>query len=802
MLISWNWIRDYVDLAGDVDPRDLAEKFTRTTAEVDEVRPVRVEARGLIVARVVQVDDVPGTRNLRAAKLDTGESGTIESLTTAPAIHAGSNVVFAPPGSSTAALGPIASEQIAGRTSVGMILPGEALGIIMAAHEAVFVSDTMKAGEPLPSAIFDDWLIEIDNKSITHRPDLWGHYGIAREIAAICSRRLKPLPVVAVDELYPSGSPDVNIVIADPRACRRYTGLMLEGVPTQPAPLWMQLRLGHVGMRPINGLVDLTNYIMADLGQPMHAFDAAKVDRIEVDWAKEGERFTTLDGMERAVTANELMIQSNGHSVALAGVMGGLETEVSTETTTLLLESANFEPATIRRTAARLGLRTDASARFEKSLDPGHTVLGIQRFIYLARSMYPEMKVASRLSDAYPNPAEPTQIVVDPHHVARTIGRDVPLKEARRLLEPLGFSVSKHGARWEVDVASFRPGTDVSIEADIIEEIARFIGYNDIRPAMPRVTVRRFPLNALRELEKDTLEHFATAHPFHEVHGYLWYNVRWLDQLGIEPGDCVEVTNPPADGLHLLRRSLMPGLLAAVARNRFHFSALRLMELGSVFEPGIAGAQDAREHRHLALVSARRGKDAENELHSALKGALESWGWRHLSKHIRFAESRDGPRAPWQHPFRTAEVRAHGVPIGSVSIIDRPLRSAMDEHLVAWGIAWAELRLSGLEHLVQPAEPLDTVPPYPLVEMDFSLLVPRASRYERVAAELTTFRHPLLKCIRYVGHYEGPSIAHDQRSLTFRTIIGDDQRTLVDDDTSAFRRAFEEFITGRGYTMR
>ncbi|MFH1268411.1 MAG: phenylalanine--tRNA ligase beta subunit-related protein, partial [Planctomycetota bacterium] len=322
MLISLNWIRDYVDLAANLDPRELGERFTRTSAEVETVKPISVGASGLIAARVLNVTELPGTRNLRGAVLDVGDGETIETVTAAPVLHAETMVVYAPVGAAVEALGTIRSAKVAGRDSIGMILPGDAIGIAMAAQEAIFLDNTLSPGEPLLAEYFDDWVIEVDNKSITHRPDLWGHYGIAREIAAIYGQPLQPYPVVDLERISDPHRPTVEIKIADPAASPRYSALVVEGVPTQPAPLWMQLRLGHVGMRPISGLVDLTNYIMADLGQPMHAFDAQKVERIEVDWAEAGERFRTLDGTDRQLTKADLMIQAGGKSVALAGIMG------------------------------------------------------------------------------------------------------------------------------------------------------------------------------------------------------------------------------------------------------------------------------------------------------------------------------------------------------------------------------------------------------------------------------------------------------------------------------------------------
>jgi len=801
MLISLNWVRDFVELPDVLDPRALAERFTRTTAEVDDVRRIEVRARGLIPARVAKL--APGGSSheprLQWVTLDVGGGKTVETGSIAPDLRVGRIVVYAPVGSSVAALGDIVATTVAGKPSTGMILPGEALGIEKAVQEALFLSDEFQPGQPLPSELFDDWVIEVDNKSITNRPDLWGHYGVAREIAAIVSRPLKPYPVVALNELTDGKLAEVPIKIADPRACRRYTGLIVEGVPTQPAPLWMQLRLGHVGQRPISGLVDLTNYIMLELGQPMHAFDASKVDRIEVDWAKDGERFKTLDGVERTLTRGDLMIQSRGKSVALAGVMGGLQTEVGEATTSLLLESANFDPATIRKTAHRLALRSEASARFEKSLDPAYTVLGIQRFIHLARSMYSRRKLTSRLSDCFPNPPPPVAVSVNPRHVSRTIGREVPVEEARRLLQPIGFELTSTDTQWTVGVPSFRATGDCSIEADVIEELARLIGYDAIAPSMPRVSVRSFAPNDLHELEQSALRYFTSVHGFNEVQGYIWYDAAWLRRLAADPGPCVELANPAAEGAHQLRRTLLPGLLDAVAKNRFHFPVISLVELGSVFEKGTR--QDG-EFRNLGLVLAQRGKRDEDELYARLKAAVAAWTWQQFARSASFAATTASLHHPWEHSHRTAAVTIDGAPAGRMSVIDVSLRRAMDEHLAAWSIAWAELRLTGLETLQKLTEPLAAIPSFPLVELDFSIVVPKTTRHAEVVANVRRFDHPLLKMIRFVTSYEGEAIPGDRRSLTFRSVLGETSRTLTDADADAFRTGFERHLKSCGYNLR
>ena len=379
------------------------------------------------------------------------------------------------------------------------------------------------------------------------------------------------------------------------------------------------------------------------------------------------------------------------------------------------------------------------------------------------------------------------------------IGQDVGVDEATRILTPLGFGLTTGDAIWTVRVPSFRATNDISIEADVIEEIARYVGYGTIEPALPRITARRFEPHALHELEQRTLDYFTTAHCFREVQGYLWYDARWLERLGIEPGPGVELRNPAADGLHQLKRTLLPNLLASVARNRFYFPAFSIIEVGSVFE---RGEPHDHEYRHVGLVSAQRGKEAEEELHGRLKGAIERWAWQRFGVPVAFAPVEADSRRPWEHPHRTAAVLVNGADAGRNSVIDLPLRRAMDDHLSSWSIAWAELRLNGLEDVAPRPETLGVIPEYPLVEMDFSFLVSAATRYAEVLEKLVAFKHPLLKSIRYVGSYQGKSIAVHRRSLTFRMVVGDDARTLVDADANDFRRDFERYLADCGYETR
>lgn len=799
MLISLNWLRDFVDLPADVDAEKLAERFTMTCAEVEGVERIEIPARGLLAGQIIEAAPLANSDGLSRTLLDIG-SEKVETVTAAAGLQPGRLLVYAPPGTKIRGGQEIGKTTVAGQVSVGMILPAEAIGLDQAAGEAVFLPPGTKPGAKIVSAgVLDDWVIEVDNKSITHRPDLWGHYGIAREIAAMLELPLKGCPMVDEADLCDKDLPEIPITIDDPIKCPRYSGLMLTGVRDQPSPLWMQARLSHVGIRPINLLVDLTNYIMAELGQPMHAFDAAHVERIEVAVAKDGEKFTTLDGMERTMPEGAVMIQANRKSVALAGIMGGADTEVTEQTTRLLLESANFDGATIRRCATALSHRTEASARFEKSQDPTNTVLAIRRFVSLARSELPEMALTSRLSDCFPAPPAPVRISIDYDFLNRYIGREVSRKEVTRILEALSFEVTWQEKTFDVVVPSFRATKDVTIEADVIEEVARFVGYDQVPEALPRTTIRYFRPNALHQLQRRCLELLCEGLGFVEIHSYIWHDDDWLHVLGHDPGPCIELQNPSSSSTRRLRESLVPHLLQTVVRNRHHFNALRLVDVGAVFAP--EGAE-GREERHLVVALAVNRRQAESELLAELKAVVEQLSRQLLDQPVRFRVGSDDSVAVWEDSQRTAVVEIAGEAVGRVTVVPQNLRRKADEHLTAWGIVVAELNLSSMAALQVAVASLEAVPAFPRKDLDFSFLTEAGRKYADLAPELGRFEHPLLVRLSYVGNFEGKSLPPGKRSLTVRALIGRSSSTLTQQDIDGFREAFESFLTSRSLEMR
>lgn len=796
MLISLNWLKDFVDLPADLNPRELALRFTITTAEVEGVEQHTANFSGLVAARIEAVERVPGESKLQKIALNAGRAYT--TLSAAPNLVAGAIVVYGPPGASVAGHA-FGTTDPSGRPSEGMIVAGQALGLVQVGANAIFLPPGTMVGTPVDSAPFNDWIIEIDNKSITHRPDCWGHYGIAREVAAMLDLPLKKYPVTDLAELPAVGLPEVPIEIDDPKLCPRYTALVMRGLAPQPSPLWMQARLALCGQRPIDLLVDLTNYIMMELGQPMHAFDGARLANIQVATAAAGEKFTTLDGVTRTMPGGTLMIQCNRKSVAIAGIMGGAETEVSSRTETVLLESANFDAATIRRAATAMGHRTEASARFEKSLDPVNTVLGIARFHKLAKAELPGLTVASALSDCYPAPRKPPTIELDCEFAARFIGRAAPPEEISRILTKLEFTCRRNGTKLLVTPPSYRATKDISIEADLIEEVARFVGYNNIEPSLPRVAARHFEPSRDLALEQRTLDYLCVGGEFVEVHDYIWYDDDWLKKIGFDSGACITLRNPAAENCARLRQTLLPGMLAIAERNRHHFERFSIAQIGSVFFPGVEVIEKA-QHRNLALLSAQAGAKADGVVWDRIRTALDGWAMQVLEGGVEFAETR--PAMPWEDESRLAEVLVDGRRIGRVGIVSLVLKQRIDERLRALAMAFSEIDLSAVTDILGRHEKLAPLPKFPRVRLDFSALCDAERRYAAIRAEVAAFAHPQLRRLEFVEAYQGGSIPDGKRSLTFRAEIGRDDGTLSDEDIRAFQGSFKGFLSSKGLELR
>ncbi|MGZ5233953.1 MAG: phenylalanine--tRNA ligase subunit beta, partial [Burkholderiales bacterium] len=487
----------------------------------------------------------------------------------------------------------------------------------------------------------NDYVIEIDNKSLTHRPDLWGHYGMAREVAAILDRKL-------VDPVKPAqfpGNAPVRVSIEDHALCPRYSALVFENVTVKPSPEWLQQRLEAVGLNPINNIVDVTNYVLAEIAQPMHAFDGAKLqgDEIIVRSARAGETIKALNEESYALDPSNLVIADSGGPVAIAGIIGGADSAISNSTTRIVLESANFNASSVRKTSARLKLRTDASMRFEKAQDPVNTIRGLERAFALLQEVSPGIRLVGGLADNHrPMPVTPP-VVLPLDWLDRKLGRAVPEEEVRRILESLEFRVEEIAPRiLSVFVPSWRATKDVAIKEDLVEEVGRMIGYDSIPPLAPLTPARVPPGSPEREFHHRVRE-MAAAQGFTEVHNYSFISEEMARVFSVDLSSHVQVSNPIASDQNLLRTSLLPGIWKNINDNARHFGQFRLFEIGRAIHPD-------REVPHFtaALYAKDDGASALFELKRLAECLLPGVS-------VRPAEATQ----TYEHPRRTGDV-LHG----------------------------------------------------------------------------------------------------------------------------------------------
>ena len=765
MLLSMNWIGDFVDLSG-LDKTALIRRFTLSTAEVEDIIVKGADTCGVIAARIASVTPHPNSSKLHLLKVDTGR-GLVDCVCGAPNVREGMTVAFVPAGGRVSGH-EIGDAVVAGYPSHGMCCSEAELGI-SADNSGLFdIPDAIAPGTDLKSVYdIDDILFEVDNKSLTNRPDLWGHYGIAREFAAMTGRELRPVPM-ADTEAY-RDLPAVEISIRDPEHAYRYVGVKVENIRQHQSPVNMRIRLFYCGSRAINLLADLTNYVMLELGQPMHAFDLRRVDRVEVLRPEGVSEFRTLDGQDRKIDENTLMICSGGEPVAIAGIMGGLASEIEDDTTSLLLESACFDGVCIRKTSARLGLRTDASMRYEKMLDPELCPVATGRFLSLLFDIDPGACVVSAVTDVYVYRYPTVTLTIDKAYVDRYTGIDISADRIYKTLTGLGFDVERSGNSFTVTVPSFRATKDVTIRADLIEEITRIYGYDNFSLFTARGELR--PVRRERSASDDARAKDLLVNRFamHEVHSYIWCDLPKYREIGITAEENVRVISPQTPDHAILRNSMAPTQLRFLSENRGKADRYGLFEIGRVVH-GLRENGECDERKVLGLSFYDRTADEEAAfLHVRDIIAALSETLKHRPAVFRAAE----PGHAWEHPVNTFDVEIGGQVCGRLSVPHPTVRAAIDKKA---GIAFAEIDM-GLFASVEPAPILyREASRFPGIDIDLSF---DASLESLVYSEVTDAAHKaageLLDRVETLDIYEKDGAA----SVTLRLSFLSPERTLT-----------------------
>ncbi len=750
MKFSYNWLREMVE-GLDTTPQELMRRITLKTAECEGVEETGAPLEAASEAIVVSVEPMGSSHN-RKAIVETARYGQKTVVCGAPNCRVGLHTVYLPVG----------RKKIEGVESDGMLASAAELGI---GRDHSGIIELQR-----PLNLSADFVIEVDNKSLTHRPDLWGHHGMAREVAAITGKKLLD-PVRAA---LPGGTAPIQVTVEDFALCPRYSALVFENVTVQPSPLWLQYRLEAIGLNAINNIVDVTNFVMAELAQPMHAFDADKLrGGIIVRTAKAGEKIAALNGETYELDESNLVIADPAGAVALAGVIGGAESAISESTRRIVLESANFNASSVRKTSSRLKLRTDASMRFEKAQDPLNTLRGLRRALQLLQEVSPGIRVAGGVADAYRPIAEPSPIELPLDWLDRKLGRAVPPSEVRAILESLEFGVDETGSRtFSVRVPTWRATKDVTIKDDLAEEVGRMIGYDSISPVAPLAPARVPPANPERAFHHRVRE-MAAAQGFTEVYNYSFVSEEQARTFEMERD--VEVANPIASDQHLMRSGLLAGIAKNVNDNARHFESFRLFEIGRAVH------KDREVPRFVAAIYA---KD------DGVAGLLEL---KRLTECLLVGVSvRPTQSKTYEHPRRSGDIYHGDALVGRLfefhpSVVETGRAAALD------------LDLSAMEKFEASPVSYQPVRRFPTSAFDLSVIAPPRTLIGDVEHRLRELAGPALVSISFVREFTLPD---GSRSLSYRLTAGAADRTLSSEEVGAMRAAIIDGMRAAGFDLK
>ena len=774
MLLSCNKLKSYIKNSNDIDWENIWKTFTIRTAEVESVKKVGNNLDNVVVAKIVKCEKHPDSNHMHILQVECDEENPVQVVCGAPNVRVGLKTAYIKVGGHIEGV-EIKSRPLRGIISNGMCCSGKELGI-SDNHDGILElpSDApvgMNIKEYLP---IEDIIVEIDNKSLTNRPDLWGHYGIAREIAAITNHELLPLEISEIED---ENKEKLKITIKEPNLCYRYSGLKVNNLTNNKTPLDMQIFLYYVGMRSISLFVDLTNYIMLELGQPMHAFDSRVVKEIEVGLANDGDTYTTLDGIERKLTKDMLMIKNGNDYFGIAGVMGGLDSEILSDTTSIFLESATFNAGNIRKTAVALGLRTEASARYEKSLDPNLTTYAIKRLMYLLKKENPNLEIASKLTDIYPNELTEQVIKLNKKTLNIYMGKELPENEIKEILEKLGFKVEINKDFYNVTVPTFRATKDIKIEQDLIEEIARMYGLENFSPKPLKLDLTVVEHENIYNQEYEVKDLLATKFDMNEVNSYIWYDSEMLKKIGIDKSG-IKLLGKSEN--NILRDDLSLSLMNIIENNLKNYKRFGIFEIGTTIE-------NNSNRRKLSIILVDDEKNIEN-IYMNMKTIVKYLFKNLKNKNVTFVDNIN--ERNYYEDTLGKKVIIDDEVIGELNVLSKRVANKIGKKKA---IVCTELDFDKYVDIEKNKIIAKDISKYPTVELDYTIIMPDNKKYIELLEVLKDFKSNLIQSYNLLGTYEN--------KFTIRYIIGSDHKTLDQKDLSNFKERFIEHIKNNGLSI-
>lgn len=797
MKVTLNWLKEFVDF--DLSAVELADKLDLSGTAVESIMHLGARFDKIVVGEIAAVEKHPNADRLNICEVRLGNE-TARIVCGAPNVQAGQKVPVALPGAIMPSGLQIKPTTIRGAASAGMIcseieleLGEDRSGIMVLPHDS-------EVGKPLAEILgFNDWMLELE---ITpNRPDCMGIIGVAREIAALVGSPLT-VPGIILAGIDEDISTKAKIDIADPDLCLRYTARYLDHVSIGPSPVWLRRRLEAVGIRPINNVVDVTNYVMIETGQPLHAFDFKLLHdgKIIVRRAKAGEELETIDHVVRKLSTDNLVIADGRNPIALAGVMGGLHSEISDATTEVLIESASFAPTNIRKTSRSLGLISESSLRFEKGVDINGTLYAADRAAQLIEETAGG-HIWTGAIDNYPEPAKPRIISLRPERVNKVLGTDIPAKKTVDILRSLELKVTV-AKTLEATVPTFR--VDLEREVDLIEEVARLYGLNNIKASLLPSSNPDRGLNPLQILTRQ-LRSLMTAAGLFEVVNYSFIGQAELDRLGLDPDhpwmDSVPITNPLSEDQALMRTNLLPSLLRTISHNYNRgLKDLAIFEVGNIFH-----RQDKSAEQLLMLGGALTGQRQAAAWYSQGAGAADFYDVKGIMELIcEKACVTDFYIRPADHPVlqpgQAAELIAGDAVVGIFGALHPRIQGNYNlrQPINVW-----QLSIPNILSASVSTRKFTEIPRFPAITLDLALVVSESVSWERVRNLAMETGAPLLREIRLFDLYRGPGVTPGKKSLAFNLTYQAHDRTLTDDEVDHIQqRLIKRAIKELGAELR
>lgn len=790
MLLSLNWLREFTPYEGDV--QELADRLTMLGLEVEEIFNPFKDIEGVVVGHVVSREKHPDADKLSLCKVDVGEAEPLDIVCGAANVAAGQLVPVAKVGVVLPGGLAIKKSKIRGQASCGMICSEKELGLAEASEGIMVLPEGLSPGAGLIDALNLDACV-IDVSITPNRADCLSVLGLAREVAAAFN-----LPLTMPETAYVEEGPDCNecikIEIDEPELCPVYRVKVIKGVKVGPSPAWMRYRLTAVGQRPISNVVDVTNYVLFELGQPQHAFDLDKVEgaQIIVKRAADGEKCVTLDNQERILTERDLLIRDAVKPIGLAGVMGGANSEMTDDSSDVLLECAVFKPATIRKTARSLGIPSEASYRFERGVDQPGSLFAMNRAVRLMHKTAGG-KVLPGVAMSEPLPFTPPVLRFRPAMAVKLLGIELSDDFCRKTLTDLGCAVASKGAgEYAVTPPSYR--LDLEREVDLIEEVGRVYGLDRIPPVLPRVAKNLDDKGAETQFAFfGRVRDWAVGAGLREAVNYSFVGHADLDILSLDADCRVSVANPLSEDQNVMRPLLAPGLLQTVRHNLAQGNtSLRIFEVAKVFHASETSETTCLEHARLGLIqTGGRNPDAwpwtrESAEYADVKGLIEHFLAAFKLPRATFEKI---PARPWLAP--EVEVRIDGRAVGAIGRVKTEIA---EEYHARQDIWLAELDLDALRALsAEGVIKFRELAKFPPIRRDLTLVAPKTLAVADILAKVDAQNAPLLESVALVDLFTPEDAA--QHNLTFRMTYRHESRTLKDKEVDKVHTALTTALT-------